>query len=44
MNILEKIIQHKKEEDKEKSRLTPLVRIQDSQRLFSIRDFNSAEI
>ena len=42
MNILEKIIQHKKEEVKEKSRLTPLERIQDSQRLFAIRDFNSA--
>ena len=42
MNILEKIIQHKKEEVKEKSRLTPLERIKDSQRLFAIRDFNSA--
>jgi len=42
MNILEKIIQHKEEEVKEKSRLTPLDRIKNSQRLFAIRDFNFA--
>ena len=41
MNILEKIIQHKTEEIKEKSRITPLERIKGSQRLFSIRDFKS---
>ena len=42
MNILEKIIQHKQEEVKERSKVTPLERIQDSQRLFAIRDFYSA--
>jgi len=42
MNILEKIIEHKQEEIKEISRLIPLDRIKDSQRLFAIRDFNSA--
>ena len=42
MNMLKKIIQHKKEEIREKSRLIPLDRIKGTQRLFSIRDFNSA--
>ena len=42
MNILEEIIEYKKIEVKERSRITPLERIQDSQRLYSVRDFNSA--
>jgi len=42
MNILEKIIQHKTEEVKEKSRITPIERIKGSQRLYAIRDFKTA--
>ena len=42
MNILEKIILHKQEEVKERSRVTPIERINGSQRLYAIRDFKSA--
>ena len=42
MNILEKIILHKQEEVKERSRVTPIERIKGSQRLYAIRDFKSA--
>ena len=42
MNILEKIILHKQEEIKERSRVTPIDRIKGSQRLYAIRDFKSA--
>ena len=42
MNILEKIIEFKKLEVDECSRITPLERIKDSQRLYSIRDFCGA--
>ena len=40
MNILEKIIEHKKVEIEERSKIISLDRIKDSQRLFSIRDFS----
>ena len=40
MNILDKIINDKKIEVEERSRITPIERIKDSQRLYSIRDFN----
>ena len=42
MNILEEIIEFKNSEVKERARITPLERIQDSQRLYSVRDFNVA--
>ncbi|MBC8256678.1 MAG: indole-3-glycerol phosphate synthase TrpC [Candidatus Marinimicrobia bacterium] len=42
MNILEKIILHKQEEVKERSRVTPIERIKGSQRLYAIRDFRSS--
>ena len=42
MNILEKIIKHKKEEVRERSKVTPIERIKGSQRLYAIRDFKSA--
>ena len=42
MNILKKIILHKQEEVKERSRVTPIERIKGSQRLYAIRDFKSA--
>ena len=42
MNILEEIIEFKHSEIKERSRVTPLERIQDSQRLYSVRDFHGA--
>ena len=42
MNILEKIIEYKHSEVKERARITPLERIQDSQRLYSVRDFCGA--
>ena len=42
MNILEEIIEFKHSEIKERSRITPLERIQDSQRLYSVRDFHGA--
>jgi len=42
MNILKKIIKHKQEEVNERAKVTPLKRIQESQRLFAIRDFYSA--
>ena len=42
MNVLEKIILHKQEEVKERSRVTPIERIKGSQRLYAIRDFKSA--
>ena len=42
MNILKKIILHKKEEVKERSKVTPIERIKGSQRLYAIRDFKSA--
>ena len=42
MNILDKIIQHKKEEIRERSKVTPIERIRGSQRLYGIRDFKSA--
>ena len=42
MNILKEIIEFKLSEVKELSRITPLERIQDSQRLYSIRDFYGA--
>jgi len=42
MNLLEKIILHKQEEVKERSRVTPIERIKGSQRLYAIRDFKSA--
>ena len=41
MNILEKIIEKKKVEIEERSKIISLDRIKDSQRLFSIRDFSS---
>ena len=41
MNILEKIIEHKHAEIQERSRITPLERIQKSQRLYSVRNFNN---
>jgi len=40
MNVLEKIIEHKKVEIEERSKIISLDRIKDSQRLFSIRDFS----
>ena len=42
MNILEKIIEHKHAEIQERSLITPLERIQKSQRLYSVRNFNNA--
>ena len=39
MNFLEKIIDDKKLEVEERSKITPIERIKDSQRLYSIRDF-----
>ena len=42
MNILKEIIEFKHSEIKERARITPLERIQDSQRLYSIRDFYGA--
>jgi indole-3-glycerol phosphate synthase len=42
VNILEKIIKHKKEEVRERSKVTPIERIKGSQRLYAIRDFKSA--
>ena len=44
MNILEKIILHKQEEVKERSRVTPIERIKGSQRLYAIRDFRATLI
>ena len=40
MNILKEIIEYKKLEVEERSKITPIERIKDSQRLYSIRDFN----
>ena len=42
MNILKEIIEFKHSEIKERARITPLERIQDSQRLYSVRDFIGA--
>ena len=42
MNILQEIIAFKEEELRERSRITPLERIQDSQRLYSVRNFYNA--
>ena len=42
MNILEEIIRFKHLEVKERARITPLERIQDSQRLYCVRDFHGA--
>ena len=39
MSILKEIIEHKRLEIKECAKITPLERIKDSQRLYSIRDF-----
>ena len=39
MNILEEIIKSKKIELKERARITPIERIKDSHRLYSVRDF-----
>jgi len=41
MNILEKIIEFKRSEVEKRTKITPLDRIQDSQRLYSVRDFCS---
>ena len=40
MNILEKIVENKKLEVEERSKIISLDRMKDSQRLFSIRDFS----
>ena len=42
MNILQEIIEFKKNELQEKSRIIPLERIKDSQRLYSVRNFYDA--
>ena len=42
MNILQEIVDLKKTELKEKSKVIPLERIQDSQRLYSVRNFYKA--
>ena len=42
MNILQEIIAFKEEELRERSRIIPLERIQDSQRLYSVRNFYNA--
>jgi len=42
MNILEEIIEFKNIEVEQRAKITPLERIQDSQRLYSIRDFLGA--
>ena len=42
MNILQEIISDKEKEVQERSSITPLERIKDSQRLFAIRDFPKA--
>ena len=42
MNILEEIIEFKRSEVEERVKITPLERIQDSQRLYSVRDFKGA--
>ena len=39
MNILEKIVKDKELEVEERAKIVPLERIKDSQRLFSVRDF-----
>ena len=44
MNILEKIIEYKLAEIEKCAKITPLERIQDSQRLYSVRDFCGALI
>ena len=44
MNILDKIINNKKLEIEERSKITPMERIKDSQRLYSIRDFNGKNL
>ncbi len=41
MNILEKIIEFKRSEVEKRAKITPLDRIKDSQRLYSVRDFCS---
>ncbi len=41
MNILEKIIEFKRSEVEKRAKITPLERIQDSQRLYTVRDFCS---
>ena len=41
MSILEKIIEFKRSEVEKRAKITPLDRIQDSQRLYSVRDFCS---
>ena len=42
MNILNEIIEFKHSEIKERAKITPLERIKDSQRLYSVRDFIGA--
>ena len=42
MNILQEIVELKKNELKEKSKIIPLNRIQTSQRLYSVRNFYGA--
>ena len=42
MNILKEIIEFKHSEIKERARITPLERIQGSQRLYAVRDFIGA--
>jgi len=42
VNILQKIIEYKHLEVEKRSKITPLKRIQDSQRLYSVRDFYGA--
>ena len=42
MNILEKIIDSKRQEVAEKTKIIPIERLQDSQRLYKIRDFKQS--
>ena len=42
MNILEKIINSKRREVDEKLKIIPIERLQDSQRLYEIRDFKKS--
>ena len=42
MNILEKIINSKKQEIAEKAKIIPIERLKDSQRLYAIRDFKQS--
>ena len=42
MNILDKIIQYKKAEVSERSKVIPIERLKESQRLFAVRDFKKS--